>query len=90
MTQNNTINTVEVRKEYYATGALLSEIPYVNGERHGITKEYYSSGTLYAEVPYVKGKAHGVKKHYDKDNSNIDRLTLYNSGREVVSVMTNI
>jgi len=86
MTQNNTINTVEVRKEYYATGALLSEIPYVNGERHGITKEYYSSGTLYAEVPYVKGKAHGIKKGYDKEKTNIFCLVLYNKNQEVYSI----
>jgi antitoxin component YwqK of YwqJK toxin-antitoxin module len=86
MLQNNTIDTVEVKKEYYASGALLAEIPRVNGERHGIVKTYNETGTLYAEVPFVKGKAHGIKKRYDKDNSNIDRLTLYNRGREVAFV----
>jgi len=66
MSQDNTKDTVELKKEYYESGALSSE------------------------TPFVKGKAHGIKKRYDKDNSNIDRLTLYNRGREVVSVMTNI
>ena len=41
MTQNNTIDTVEVKKEYYASGDLWLVTPYVNGKRHGVKKEYY-------------------------------------------------
>jgi antitoxin component YwqK of YwqJK toxin-antitoxin module len=114
MTQNNTINTVEVTKEYYSSGALMCEtpyvndkehgiekwyyesgalereVPYVNGRRNGIVKAYYESGALWWEIPLVNGKMHGIKKGYAKDNSNIDRLTLYNSGREVAIVVSNI
>jgi len=86
MTQNNTIDTVEVKKEYYESGALLSETPHVNGESHGIRKHYYLSGALRRETPYVNGKRHGIEKHYDKDNSNIDHLALYDRDWEVASV----
>ena len=58
MTQNNTSDNVEVRKTYYLTGALYSEIPYVNGVKHGIAKGYYKSGALGDEIPYVNGGIH--------------------------------
>jgi antitoxin component YwqK of YwqJK toxin-antitoxin module len=81
VTQDN----VEIRKAYYyESGDLMCEIPYVNGERHGIAKEYYESGALEWEIPYVNEKEHGVEKHYDSDKLNIDCLRLYDKGCEVL------
>ena len=64
MTQINTIDNVEVRKEYYESGALLWEIPYKNGKEHGMAKVYYESGALRYETPRVNGEKHGIAKHY--------------------------
>jgi antitoxin component YwqK of YwqJK toxin-antitoxin module len=76
---------VEIRKAYYyESGALWGETPYVNGKIHGIAKEYYESGDLEWEIPYVNEKEHGVEKHYDSDKLNIDCLTLYDKGCEVL------
>jgi len=90
MTQNNTIDNVEVIKIYYKSGALWWETPYVNGKRHGIEKGYYESGALEWETPYVEGKKHGIEKEYEADKSNIDCLTLYEKGHEVASVKFSI
>ena len=64
MTQNISIDSVEVKKHYYKSGALMWEAPYVNGKEHGIEKWYYESGALMAEAPYVDGKRHGIEKWY--------------------------
>ena len=47
---------------HYFSGALRSEIPIVNGRRHGIEKWYYESENLRWETPYIKGKSCGIKK----------------------------
>jgi antitoxin component YwqK of YwqJK toxin-antitoxin module len=72
-----------IEKRYYETGVLEWENPYVNGERHGIVKHYYKSGVLYRETSYVYGKIHGIDKVYNKDNANIENLTLYEEGQRV-------
>ena len=64
MSQDNSIDTVEVRKEYYASGALYSETPLVNGKKHGIARAYYESGALLWVIPYVNGQRHGIEKTY--------------------------
>ena len=84
MTQNTANDKVEVRKEYYESGDLWYETPYVNGDIHGIVKVYYESGALLNEAPYVNGEIHGIMKAYDEDKANIVCLALYDKGREVV------
>ena len=62
------LSSVHAKKDttytYYESGALMYEIPYVNGKEHGIRKGYYRSGVLLSETPYVNGKAHGIEKSY--------------------------
>ena len=64
MIQNNAIDSVEVKKHYYKSGALERETPYVNGKVHGLAKWYYESGALWSEAPYVNGERHGIEKTY--------------------------
>ena len=90
MSQDNSIDTVEVKKEYYDSGALYSETPYVNGEKQGIEKHYYESGALELEIPYVNGKRHGIEKRYNKDKANIEYLVLYKENWKVASIKSNI
>ena len=86
MTQANSKDEVEIRKSYYESGALQYETPYVNGEKHGIAKWYYRSGALLWVTPYVNGKVQGIVKNYNREKSNIDRLTLCNNDREVLTL----
>ena len=90
MIWDNYIDTVKVKKEYYASGDLWLETPYVNGKRHGVKKEYYDSGFLWEETPYVNGMRHGIERGYYKERVNICYLVLYNKDREVASVTSYI
>ncbi len=53
--------------EYFANGKLYSEIPFKDGERHGIEKIFYLNGNLSNELTYVNGKLHGPYKLYHPD-----------------------
>ena len=75
-----------IGKTYYESGALKIETPYVDGKEHGIENWYYESGALRLEAPYVDEYMHGIAKNYDKDNMNIDCLTLYERNREVLVI----
>jgi len=55
---------IEVKREYYPAGELLSETPYLNGKRRGTRKVYYEDGKLYSETPYLNGQFHGVYRAY--------------------------
>ena len=50
----------KVQKFFYEDGTLRCEIPFVNGEKHGVQKWFYEDGTLKCEMPYVNGKIRGV------------------------------
>ena len=77
MIQNINIDNVEVKKSYYASGALFAETPYVNGKEHGIEKAYHESGTLEREIPYVNGERHGIlKSYYETGDIYIARLHM--------------
>ena len=51
-----------IRKEYYETGRLKTEMPYKNGKTYGVTKSYHENGNLRAEVPYKNETLHGQLK----------------------------
>ena len=86
MTQNDTKDKVEIRREYYKSGALYSEGPYVDGVEHGIEKGYHKSGDLWWETPYVNGEIQGIVKNYDRDKLNIDVLMLYKGDNKVLTL----
>ena len=53
-----------IEKWYYGFGALMREIPYINGKEEGSYKQYYSSGAIESETTYVNGRKRGIKKKY--------------------------
>jgi antitoxin component YwqK of YwqJK toxin-antitoxin module len=60
---NNTVH-YDIKKEYYPSGMLLSEIYYKkNGEKIKI-KSYYESGKIHAEAGFKNGLIHGEDKRY--------------------------
>ena len=55
----------EVRKTYYESGELKSEITFKNGKQEGPFKRYYRNGKLASEGTYKNGRKEGrVKEHY--------------------------
>ena len=81
--QDNSLDKdkVEIRKDYYNSGALHRETPYVNGEKQGIERDYYESGALWYETPYVNGNMHGIAKGYYYESGALWRETPYVNGR---------
>jgi len=50
----------EIRKTYYANGALKEKATYVNGLREGPTYIYYENGQLLEESNYKNGRIEGT------------------------------
>ncbi len=57
----------EKASEYYANGKLYSEIPFKDGNRHGIQKIFHQNATIANEYTYVEGKLQGPYKSYYPD-----------------------
>ena len=64
---NPSFASAEVRKEYYPSGKLKSEVNVVNGKKEGLEIKYYDSnvsGQLASETNYKNGEWEGVSKDY--------------------------
>ncbi len=57
----------EAVKEFYPSGKLKSETPFVNGNIHGTRKSYFESGVLQKEEEYRDGRREGVSREYYED-----------------------
>ena len=52
-------------KEYYESGVLKEEAPYIDDIKTGMEKEYYPSGKLKRETPYdTSGIVNGIERIY--------------------------
>ncbi|MGE4159444.1 MAG: toxin-antitoxin system YwqK family antitoxin [Planctomycetota bacterium] len=58
-------------EDYYDSGQLRMESPYVGGLLHGTQKEYYASGVLKREQEYRAGRPRGVSRHFGPDGKPI-------------------
>jgi antitoxin component YwqK of YwqJK toxin-antitoxin module len=56
----------EIRKDYYDSGEIKCETPYINNKAHGIEKWYYKSGQIESEIPFINDKRTGIEKEYYK------------------------
>ncbi|MGP8214003.1 MAG: toxin-antitoxin system YwqK family antitoxin [Bacteroidia bacterium] len=54
-------------REYYNSGKLKFEKPYLEGMLNGLEKDYYENGNLKRETYYKNGNANGVEKDYYKN-----------------------
>lgn len=54
-------------EEYYDSGQLKLESPFVGGHLHGTQKEYYPSGVLKREQDFRAGKPRGSARHFGQD-----------------------
>jgi antitoxin component YwqK of YwqJK toxin-antitoxin module len=51
-----------VVRYWYQNGQLQKEVPYQQGQRHGVEKWWYDGGQPWWEIPYQQGQIHGVEK----------------------------
>ena len=82
----------EVKRTYYKSGKLRSEVFELNGKKNGIYKEYYenscenmsstdSFGQLFYICSYIDGKFHGEFKSYHK-NGQLNDICSYIDGKK--------
>jgi len=53
-----------IEKQYYSSGQLYIERPWLDDEMHGIEFQYFESGQIYIERPWLEGRKNGTKKEY--------------------------
>jgi antitoxin component YwqK of YwqJK toxin-antitoxin module len=69
-----------IYKWYFMSGALGTELSYINNKKHGIEKGYNPSGEIKRETPYVNGEIHGIQKNYYKSGE-IKKEYFYENGK---------
>ena len=72
----------EVKREYYKSGELKSEVFVINGKYHGEYKKYYENGQLELLCSYIDNKMNGEIKSYFPDGqlryiAKIDKYNLF-------------
>ncbi|HIP27255.1 MAG TPA: hypothetical protein EYG80_06335 [Flavobacteriaceae bacterium] len=72
-----------VAKDYYESGVLKKEDPYVEGNRTGLVQLYLEDGSLEISSEYVNNKREGTTTFYEKDGS-VFMTILYKNDVEVV------
>ncbi len=75
-----------IEKQYYLSGELYMESPFINGLQNGIEKHYHKSGKIWSEIPYKNGNKNGIVKRY-YENGQISFETFFNNGIEHGNVM---
>ncbi len=59
----------EVKKLYYPSGKLKSEMRYKQGKLHGVTRGYYENGKLKAEAVFKEDKLVSAACYDEQGNS---------------------
>ena len=52
--------------EFFPDGTLCSEVPHLDGVRHGLVRAWYPSGQLKEEANLWRGGIHGYKRIWDE------------------------
>lgn len=69
----------EKANEYYANGKQYSEIPFKDGNRHGIEKKFHINGNVSDEFTYVEDQLQGPYKSYHTDGK-VSGIGTYKEG----------
>lgn len=67
-------------KIVYRNGIKVSEIPYINGQRHGVELHYDDLGNLIAEIVWRNDKKHGCSKFFSEET---DETEWFFNGQSV-------
>ncbi len=60
---------LEGTKTVYRNGTKIAEVPYVNGQKHGMETHCDDLGNLTAEIEWVHDKKHGVSKLHSEEGT---------------------
>jgi len=59
-------------KTIYRNGTKIAEIPYINGQKHGIELHYDDLGNLTAEIAWKCDKKHGKSQFHTEESTEIE------------------
>ena len=74
-------DNIEIRKEYFKNGNLMSETSYIKGIASGIYREYFKTGELNCEIEFIDGLMHGEFNTYSIDGTLEEDTDIYFNGR---------
>jgi hypothetical protein len=60
--------------EFFPNGTLCSEVPHLDGVRHGLLRAWYPSGQLREEASLWQGGVHGYKREWDEQGRLISEM----------------
>lgn len=75
-----------IAKDYYESGVLQKEDPYVEGNRTGILKLYTEDGKIELEVTYLNNLKNGKMTYYDTDGTVLE-IEYYKNDKKIVKVL---
>jgi hypothetical protein len=63
-----------VAVEFFPDGTLCSEVPHLDGVRHGLVRAWYPAGQLRKEANLWQGGLHGYKREWDEQGRLISEM----------------
>ena len=80
MRTNWSNGNLDGEKIAYRNGNKISEIPYVNGKKHGIERHWKEDGSLLSEVHWDSNTKHGSQRVYNDDET---LISWFYKGKQV-------
>ena len=68
----------KVETNTYPNGQKRYEIPYVNGQEHGLFTSWYPNGQKWHEIPFFNGKRHGIEIYWYSDGQKMYEIPCVN------------
>ena len=72
----------KIKTDTYLNKQKRYEIPFVNGQVHGIATGWYSSGQKWREIPHINGQLHGLETLWHSDGS-LSTVQKWNQDQKV-------
>ena len=69
---------IRVETDTYPNGQKWHEIPYVNGQEHGLATWWHDNGQKGSEITYVNGQEHGLATWWNENGQKRSEITYVN------------
>ena len=72
----------EIKRTYYETGELLSEVFVIDGKINGEYKSYHDNGQLEMECTFIDDNKNGECKEYN-ENGELIEYSIWKDGEKI-------
>lgn len=73
-------NQLDWKAEYYPSGVLKQNEPFLQNQRHGLATYWHPNGVKYADIPWYRGQKHGRFKLF-RQNGSLEQELIYKMGK---------